>query len=191
MAPISIILYLITLSPVFKVFGYVKNCTINDGNSCAYGQTVNCIDGEDCTINCLDYQSCTESTFNCPKNGDCIIQCTNFQSCKGATINASPNALLNVTCSGPHSVTPPNANIKSCQDITINGSTHTTINIHCTGQYSCYGATIDARHASLLQMLDCATELCTCYKLTIYCPPNINGDKRCILQGNATKYLSS
>ena len=140
--------------------------------------TITCTDNEDCSVDCGGTESCEFTEINCPQNGDCYIYCYNDEACKDTTINAQPNTKLNVTCTGSSS-----SITDTCRDSTINGASNTNMVIHCGRQYACYGSTIDARYASYLKMQDCATDYWTCYDLTIWCPQNVNGDKRCIIQG--------
>eukprot|EP01083_Nonionella_stella_P102214 290600_1 len=118
---------------------------------------------------------CSNSVIYCPSNANCIIQCSNQYSCKDITINASPNTTLNITCNGPR---------ESCRNSIINGNINTEMNIKCSNSYACYNSTIYGKYASKLHMIDCATDFWTCYMLNIYCPPNINGQKRCIFEGD-------
>ena len=68
------------------------------------------------------------------------------------------------------------------------------MNIKCAASAACAFATIDGRDAAKLRMEDCASGWYTCYAITVWCPQNVNGDKKCIIQGqldfNPSIYLS-
>eukprot|EP00485_Elphidium_margaritaceum_P015013 CAMPEP_0202727654 /NCGR_PEP_ID=MMETSP1385-20130828/185229_1 /ASSEMBLY_ACC=CAM_ASM_000861 /TAXON_ID=933848 /ORGANISM="Elphidium margaritaceum" /LENGTH=1104 /DNA_ID=CAMNT_0049393897 /DNA_START=33 /DNA_END=3348 /DNA_ORIENTATION=- len=71
----------------------------------------------------------------------------------------------------------------SCHNTTIYCPVNELCVVSC-GQHSnaCNGVTIDARYSSLLELTDCASgDDTTCASMSVYAPPNDNGDKRAIL----------
>eukprot|EP01084_Bolivina_argentea_P182645 315282_1 len=123
---------------------------------------------------CNNKNECEYITMDCIDNQDCSIDCTGYQSCRYSTINCPTNGNCNIQCT----------NIESCQDTTINGNTNIIMNIHCSQNNACNTATINGRYASQLNLLNCETGYYTCLDITIWCPPNINGNKHCTIQGD-------
>ena len=119
----------------------------------------------------------------------CNVLCTDDQSCRLATINAKPHAFLNVTCTGNWNGENSD-NTEACELITINGNTNTHMNVLCGASAACPFATIDGRDAAKLRIEDCASGTYTCYAITVWCPQNVNGDKKCIIQGHQMLFHS-
>ena len=47
-------------------------------------------------------------------------------------------------------------------------------------QYTCINAEFDVRNATKFILLDC-TDGDACLGITVWCPQNVNGDKKCII----------
>ena len=190
--------HLSTFSLIAGLFQHMINGTIF--NSCdnwyeCYQDTMTCSDDEDCYVYCSGNYACYKATINCPANANCYIHCTDSDSCRESTIHASSNlyadctatescrdsfingaadSTLNVTCTGSS---------EACKGTVITGAENTDMNVVCGDYAACYQATIDGREAEILRVLDCATSTYTCIGTEFYCPPNVNGEKRCIIQG--------
>ena len=93
--------------------GYI-DCKSSNCN----GDTLNCIDNEDCFIDCgptftsesANDEACQDAVFNCPSNGKCTVVCNDREGCDRATFNAQDSASLNVTCFD---------HLESCRDTNI------------------------------------------------------------------------
>eukprot|EP01084_Bolivina_argentea_P276061 470935_1 len=173
MSPLLILCFIIK-TILFNIGNSQYYCTSSYASAC---RNIDCPDNQDCTISCSANNACRASEINCPTNAQCHITCTGQYSCYQATINAPTNTLLNVSCTGSDS---------ACRESHITGSTGTHMNINCANSYACENAIIDGRYAYKLQLPDCATSSFTCWPITVYCPPMVNGEKRCIIGGDAS-----
>ena len=156
---------------IFECIGqYIIDCN-NHTFQCQ--QYLNCPADQDCLVQCGAPNGCQEAIINCPINGNCNVQCNADDACYNATINAADNQQLNVSCTVEN----------SCDSASFNSGNGSEVNIHCTKGSSCYKASFKALQASWLRLLNCATEFLTCIGITVWCPSNVNGEKRCIVQG--------
>ena len=60
------------------------------------------------------------------------------------------------------------------------GGDGSDINVSCIGHANCNGVEIDGRDAASLTLSNCSGNV-TCYDMTIWCPQQMNGEKRCDL----------
>ncbi len=152
-------------------------CTCEDF-ACPYkacvARTMSCKDGEDCSVTCSGEGSCVHATVNCPVNGRCIVECSWTAACLHFVVNAAPNTTSTITLNALHAA--------YGTGITLNGADGAILNVHCSASFACFGSTIDARSSSALSVFGCNT-FYACYEMNIWCPPNIGGDKQCLLPG--------
>ena len=171
MAPSLLCIVVFLHHIIISISEYEIDC-YTSGWKCYY-YTINCPDDDDCLVNCAANNGCNGATINCPTNGYCKVLCDNSNACYSATINAVANQQLNVSCTTED----------SCQITNIHGATDSELNILCTNNDACRYASFLAFNSSWLRLLDCATGYGTCTGITVQCPQNINGQKRCIIQG--------
>ena len=73
-----------------------------------------------------------------------------------------------------------------CYSTTIHCPINHPCNIRCSHDSACANAIIYAHHSSTFELSDCATGDWTCTGLTIYFPPNHNGQPRAKIHGSLT-----
>ena len=112
---IGVIIPLLILLQLFVIIdaGYI-DCKSSNCN----GDTLNCIDNEDCLIHCgptftsesANDEACQDAVFNCPSNAKCTVICNDQEGCDRADFNAQDSTFLNVTCFD---------NFENCKDTKI------------------------------------------------------------------------
>ena len=117
--------------------------------------TLQCDDNQNCTISCDNYNnSCRNANIKCPTTGNCDITC---------------NSGVSIANWSSHEV---------CKGINITCPINGNCNIECHETDACQLATIDARYATSFSLVCGSSATNTCTSLTIYFPPNINGNKK-------------
>ena len=71
---------------------------------------------------------------------------------------------------------------QSCKSITIRGGENQYTEVSCNAYDTCRGALINAKDSSELRILRC-NSVSSCIGMTIWCPPNLDGDKKCTIEG--------
>eukprot|EP01083_Nonionella_stella_P191639 709161_1 len=164
-------------------------------DSCDYA-TINCPENNDCSVvsagsssglihcptngNCfIDFHCfpdpgvCSRHTINCPQNGNCEILCGR-SSCEYSVINCPVNGNCHIWC-----------NYHGCAYSSVLCPPNGECVIHCWRWYSCYDMVVDGSETSQLSIIGChdIQSYSVCKGMVIWCPPNINGDKKCLIQG--------
>eukprot|EP01083_Nonionella_stella_P185220 674764_1 len=162
------------------------NCPEN--NDChllldnAQGSVVHCPTNGDCFIDC---PYCPLSTINCPTNGDCNIICANSGPgvsgrCMRSVVNCPLNGNCQIFC-----------HYAGCQNAKILCPANGECQVHCTGYVGCNLIEIDGSSTSQLSIKGCHhsyRDLSMCKDMVIWCPPNVNGHKKCFIEGNNNFY---
>eukprot|EP01084_Bolivina_argentea_P279719 478223_1 len=106
--------------------------------------------------------------------------CIGTYQCQNDSIICTQNEDCNVVCNGD----------RSCENVIFSCPINKQCNITCIGDAACWGALINATLSSIVYIKGCTAgdptnnDLFTCENIDLYCPPNINGIKKCIVQGN-------
>eukprot|EP01084_Bolivina_argentea_P061534 112471_1 len=111
-----------------------------------------------------------------PKLATSYTKTCGWYGCDETTINCPSNEDCHIKCSGSN----------SCASSTINCPSNYQCTIDCSNTAACYDVTVYAQHSSKLEFTDCKSGAFdyTCSDMTVYCPPNINGNKKCIIPGD-------
>eukprot|EP01084_Bolivina_argentea_P272144 463265_1 len=182
-----------------------QDCFVScdDEQSCI-ASVINCPVSGDCSIECSGDQACQDMIINATSsNGNFNLVCEHSTDhCKGIKVYGSTlktnTGTFTVTCNGDlracvnshihcpitgHCSISCNADT-SCRSSQISGpSIQGDLSIACNGERSCFDAIFNGKTSSTLDITGCtASESCS--DLTIYCPPNTNGDKHCFMEGN-------
>ena len=126
------------------------------------GKEITCADNTECNIICSGVNSCSEGIIDNGRNGEQVI----------TAINCPLNASCNIECTG----------FASCNGAPISCPTGSECNIDCGMYSSCKEAEISGPDANRIDLL--CTQPDSCIDLTIFCPPNVNGNKLCKITGN-------
>merc|ERR1712228_910818 len=58
----------------------------------------------------------------------------------------------------------------------------------CLYTESCSRSVLDARDSAKMSLIGCSIGDWSCFSMTIWCPPNINGEKKCSIEGDSTGF---
>eukprot|EP01083_Nonionella_stella_P007129 20590_1 len=189
-----------------------EDCMVScaDTESCL-GSVINCPLNGNCTVFCLGDQSCQDTIIDATSsNGHFNLLCDeSTDQCKGIKIYGSTldtnTGTFTVTCNGNlracvhseiHCHRAGNCKIScngdtSCRWSQITGpSMNGRLNVDCDGKRACFDAILDGRLSSSLDIGGCSA-FESCSDVTLYCPPNTNGYKRCFMpdhSGSTTIY---
>ena len=117
---------------------------------------------------------CAETAIIGGVNSSVDMACLNAHSdtgmsdCVNSQVHGDANSSINVICSGPNCLR------------RIVGGEGSDINVACIGPANCNQMEIDGRDAASLTLSDCTGDV-TCDHLIIWCPQQVNGEKRCHL----------
>eukprot|EP01084_Bolivina_argentea_P215009 364989_1 len=154
---------------------FVGNALTTDSDVKLQDNIIECNENEDCSIVCQNYDnSCQNTSIKCPIYGNCHLICSSETAnniCKNVSLTCPINGNCNLLCVGN----------SACQNVHINGKTSNALTIICEGYNTCDGAIIDARD-TMHFVLECGIgSINTCSSLTIFFPPNSNGEKKAII----------
>eukprot|EP01084_Bolivina_argentea_P286653 491769_1 len=171
------------------------NCTIGC-DECRYAD-IACPDNGDCDIICTGSFGCAQTSIECSLFGNCNIECDSSHACYEANINcASSDNQCNIGClshysckgttiqtsnSGDFQVTCPAT--EACRDMKLICPQNNKCTMECNAYYGCYNSSVDARYSSELHITGCIGTS-SCADVSIWAPPNLNGNKTCYLEGD-------
>eukprot|EP01084_Bolivina_argentea_P206424 352456_1 len=188
-----------------------EDCFVScdDSESCK-GAIINCPMNGNCNIHCLGSNACENtlidatlsfgnlnvvcddnhmvmdiSTNHCksmkiygsirPYTGSMNVMCNgNLHSCINSEINCpyhSRNCII--SCNGD----------SSCESSKIKSPINGDLTVNCNGKRSCIDSIFNGVKASTFNINGCKADQ-SCFDLSLYCPPNINGHKKCFVEGN-------
>eukprot|EP01084_Bolivina_argentea_P161308 280831_1 len=142
------------------------------------GSVIDCPDNTNCHLTCNQY-GCNNRIINCPISHQCDVNCMNPSACQDATIICPDDAGCNIQCMGSN----------ACHSMTIiggnddNTGNSARLTVSCSQSNSCPHATFDGRSAHELSITGC-TDSNSCIGITVYCPENVGGTKKCNIGGN-------
>jgi len=169
------------LFPVFLLYNILPDLSTSYEIDCSDVNcrgTVRCDPNDECYVHCDEAWSCAGATIQCPSSEDCSIYCQGEGACDGTTINgpSSSDTDLQVVCEGSEQ--------GPCANLEVIGGESSSISVDCSGDDSaCLNSIFRASSASSFTLSDCTSSK-SCLGITVYCPPNVNGNRRCTLQGN-------
>eukprot|EP01083_Nonionella_stella_P123956 373872_1 len=184
-----------------------EDCFIScaGAHECA-GSIINCPVNGNCTVYCLGDQSCSDTTIDATlSEGSLTVNCGDDHAekhsqstdhCKtikifGSTLRESPGDII-VQCNGNCM----NSNINcaffgdchifcdgNCQHSHITGPIFGDLAIDCNAEGACINGIFNGAVSSKLSITGCQSYQ-SCLDLTLYCPPNTDGDMHCFIEGN-------
>ena len=98
-------------------------------------------------------------------------------TCLQAQVQGGKNSSINMLCTGKDP-----KYYADCNSAKVTGQSGSNINVSCTENANCNSMTINGKDAASLSFNNCTGNV-TCKMVTVYCPPQINGEKMCILEG--------
>ena len=101
-----------------------------------------------------------------------------ISACFGSTISGGQDASITTICS--HNIHSMYGWGKPCEFLRIAGGSGSDINVSCTDYAECEFMKIDGQNAASLVLGDCSGNV-KCIAVTIWCPQQVDGEKRCEL----------
>ena len=112
-------------------------------------------------------------------NSSITTSCFAYDSigaCSSSTISGGQNSFITMICSHNYY----DGGWSACYPANIIGGSGSHINVSCTDYAQCRLMKIDGRNAASLTLGDCSGNV-ECQYMTIWCPQQVNGEKRCDL----------
>ena len=157
---------------------YLCNIQCNGSTGACNQAILNCNSGS-CSIDCLgNTQPCAYATINGNAANYFAVRCENLASCFSAKIYCPTGSDCNIPCRGKY----------ACQNTEIYGASNRALDMLCNDDFACDSILVDARSSSELIIGDCVTGESTCRGITVYCPPNVLGDRKCTINGDDGLY---
>jgi len=113
-----------------------------------------------------------------------LITCgRDMNGCRNMLVNCAQGMNCQIDCHTKNKPAGDDGARGSCLNSKINGPTGYDLRVECDDNNGCQDAIINGTDSKLLNIT--CMDISACMDITVYCPPNSNGDKNCILTGES------